>query len=168
MKIQLKNFLLLVILIAGMQLVSAQTPTTPIEVNNFIVNITDSLHVQGNRWGTQLNEAIAAKEYSNLNKGLKDMQTFIDGKIKELSSFKDIGGSGDLRKATLELLSYEKTMVTDGCMPYEKLTATSTKDDIDALNKNLITLAGKEGEYLEKMRKAQKDYAEKNNFKIEE
>lgn len=139
---------------------------TPMQYNNKLVAITDSLHQKGSRWVHVFKEVKMIKEFSTLTPYRKDLEQYINGKISELKADKDVSGSGELKQAVLEFLDYEKNFVTSAFTPVEQLGESSTDEDIKAAILNINTESQKEGPVLAKVNAAQEAYARKNNFNM--
>jgi hypothetical protein len=81
---------------------------------------------------------------------------------------KDVKGSEKLRAAMLEFIAYEKMMISEHFIPMEKLNSSSSGDDVQK-HLDAFAAAGKaESAILKKVSDAQKEYAKKNGFTIEE
>lgn len=146
---------------------SAQAPTTPIEFNDHLVAITDSLYQLGRDWGAKFNEVNQSKKYSELATTRKGLESFIKRKQVEIQKLKNINGSEELKKAHLNFLAYEFSLIKDAFMPLEKLTAQSTDAEIKKLLDNLRAISMEESKKLQEVNAAQRAYAEKNGFTIE-
>jgi hypothetical protein len=68
----------------------------------------------------------------------------------------------------LDFLSYEKRLMTEGFIPFEKLKANATEEQIKTCISKLEELAKSESEELGKVQNAQMEFARKNGFTIEE
>ena len=139
---------------------------TPIQYNNKLVAITDSLHQKGTRWVRVFKEVKMIKEFTALTPYRKDLEQYINGKISELKADKDVSGSGELKQAVLEFLDYEKNFVTSAFEPVEQLGETASDEDIKAAIVNINTESQKEGPVLARVNAAQEAYARKNNFNM--
>jgi hypothetical protein len=146
---------------------NAQKPTTPLELNNYFASINDTLYAGGKAWGNKLNSVMENKTFDSLTPLRMKLQSFITAKQQELKTMKDIGGSEKFRLAMLEFLAFEEKMMKEAFAPLEKLNKTSTDEQVKAVLKSLIELAGNEDTELKKVNTAQNEYAEKNGFAIE-
>lgn len=144
-----------------------QTPTTALEMNNYFSSIIDSLYTKGYAWGLALHSADSLGNYAPMAALRKDLESSIDKYVKDLSNQKDIGGSEDFRKAMIEFLHFERNLITNCFKPFEALTASSTQQDKDKLQAKLELDSKDEDAKLEKIRKVQNDYADKNGFVIQ-
>ncbi|MBS1687950.1 MAG: hypothetical protein JSS96_04450 [Bacteroidetes bacterium] len=140
---------------------------TPIEFNDHIAALTDSLYARGQAWGYKFNDAVKSKDFTILAGPRRELQVFIDKSIKELQNAKDVKGSEKLRHAMIDFLTMEKSMIANAFIPVEKLTANATDAEVQAALDRLTEESKKETADLQKLNAAQKEYAAKNNFSIE-
>ncbi|MGZ8537942.1 MAG: hypothetical protein ACXWV9_06725, partial [Flavisolibacter sp.] len=139
---------------------------TPIEFNNKLARITDSLFKKGQAWGAKFSEVHPVKEYSKLAPYRQDMEVFLERNIKELKLMTDVSGSKDFREGMIDFLSFEMQMAVTVFKPFEKLDNTSSTSDISNTIENLKKAAGTENARLQEYIKLQKAYALNNGFKI--
>lgn len=167
---RLRLFTLLALLLLGTGTLSAQKSkiTTPLELNNYYADVTDSLYKMGAAWGDLFNKSYNAKDFSPLIQQHKIMIAFVERKQREVMAQKDFAGSENLRLALLDFLSYEKRLMTEGFVPFEKLKADATEEQIKACITRLEDLAKSESAELSKVQEAQMEFADKNGFTIEE
>lgn len=144
-----------------------QTPTTPLEFNDYLVSVTDSLYEMGREWGRKFNEVNQSKKYGELSSSRKQMESYIKRKQVLVTRLKNIGGSEELKKAQLDFLALELQIVKDAFIPLEKLTASSSDAEIKYALDNLRTLSAREDESLQKVIAAQVAYGKKNGFRVE-
>jgi hypothetical protein len=146
---------------------TAQKPTTALELNNYLVSITDSLFEGGRAWGKTLNAVVQSKRFDSLAGPRMKMEEFILRKQAEVKAMKDINGSENLRNAMLEFLDFEAKMMRDAFKPLEKFNASSTQAEIKKAIDDLIAMAATEKDALAKVNTAQEEYGNKNGFTIE-
>lgn len=163
MKAFVQKIILVTVLVISSTAVFAQTP---IEVNNTLVSIVDSLYAKGKTWGIKLKEVIATKKFESLKEARTDMQNYISKKITDVKKMKDVNGSAALQNAFLDFLLYEKNLVASAFIPFEKLTAASTDKELKAAGENLSKLGQDESEKMAEFQKVQQEYAAKNGFTI--
>lgn len=147
--------------------VSAQKPTTALELNNYLAAVTDSLFQGGKEWGKALNIVVQTKRFDSLAGPRIKMEQFITRKKAEIQGMKDINGSQDLRNAMIEFLDFEWKMITEAFKPLEKFTTNSPQADIKKTIDDLIAMAANEKDALAKVNAAQEAYGKKNGFTIE-
>jgi hypothetical protein len=168
----MKNILALALSLTVLVVVSlkvnAQEPGTPLEMNNYLANITDSLYARGTEWGGILSESVQSKNYTTLDASTKKMLEFISRKKTDIKKLKDINNSKPLRDAMLEFLNFETRMVNDYFKPFGKFTDKTPQADFDAALKNLTAASGEETAFLDKVRTQQNKYAEDNGFTIDQ
>jgi hypothetical protein len=137
------------------------------QYNNKLVTITDSLHAKGSRWVGVFREIKVIKEFSLLEPYRSDLQDYINGEIAELKADKDVSGSGELKQAVLDFLSYEQSFVEQCFKPVEELDESSSDEELKAAIDKISAESAKEDSYLRKVNQAQEAYARKNNFGME-
>lgn len=156
----------LLILCVGIFMAFAVKAQTPLEFNDNIASITDSLFAKGQMWGTTFNEAYKSKDFVILRPVRLSMQDFIDRNIKSVQNMKDVKKSMPLRLAMIDFLRVERSMCA-GFEPIEHFTSTSTPEEIQAALDKLKTDTAKEKTALDKVGTAQNVYAKENGFTIE-
>jgi hypothetical protein len=147
---------------------NAQKITTAIQFNDYLVSITDTLYLYGQEWGGQFNTAYSSKDFKSLTPIRTKIQQFASRKFLEVTTMKDMYGSEKLRTVMLEFLAYEKLMIGEHFSAIENLNSSSSNEDIQK-GLDALTIDGKsETAALKKVNEAQKEYAKKNGFTIEE
>ena len=106
----------------------AQT-MTPLQMNDNLSSITDSLYARGQQWGTKFNEAYKAKNFKILIPYRQNLSVYVDKNIARVKAMKDVKNSKALRMAMVGFLEYEKKMITEGFMPLEKLSPTISDEE---------------------------------------
>jgi hypothetical protein len=165
---RLRTTTLAILFFFSFHLAKAQQPTTALQFNDYLVSITDTLYMYGKEWGDQFNVANESKDFTSLSPKRTKIEEFAAKKFLEVTTMKDIKGSEKLRAAMLEFLAYEKLMISEHFIPMEKLNSSSTDDDIQKHLDDLSTAGKTESIALKKVSDAQKEYAKKNGFTIEE
>ncbi len=146
----------------------AQKPTTALQLNDYLADITDSLFLGGREWGSQIADSKKSKKFSLLETPRKKLENFIERKRLEIVTMKDIGGSEKLRLAMLDFLAFESRMIKEAFLPFENFNNKTTDSDIDKALDNLNEIAANESKFLNEVKKSQAAYAKKNGFTIEE
>lgn len=170
MKARILSLLLLVTFIwapAG----HAQQKMTPVEFNDELVKVTETLYQLGTEWGTRFAAINGGeqKDFSQLAPLRQKLTDYIAGQNKAIKQLPNIGKGADaFKKVMLEFLVFENEMINSGFIPMEKLGAQSSEEAIQQATQKLTDLAGKEGAALDKVHKAQDQYAADNNFVIED
>jgi hypothetical protein len=145
----------------------AQQPTTALEMNDYLVTVMDSIYAKGAVWTVELNTAEKTSNYNSLAPVRKNIAVFIDKEINDIKGLNEIASSAEFCMAMINFLSFEKKMISEAFMPFEKLTASSTETEKKKLFDNLTALSLDESNALNKVRQAQTAYAAKNGFIIE-
>jgi len=149
--------------------VFAQKKTTPIEYNDKLASITDSLYNLGMEWGTRFQQIMSGdKNYGQLSEPRQKVAAFTNKKIAEVKREAAVGKGGDnLKAAVLNFLVFEKSMIETAFMPMEKLDNNSTQEEIDAAIKKLTDQAELEADALKKVNVAQEAYGKLHGFELE-
>lgn len=138
------------------------------EFSESLTAISATLQSKGKEFGTELQSAMQSGDFSKLDAISASLTEFISGKQAELKTTKDIGGSEKLRTSMIEFLEFEKQMIEDSFLPFGKLNANSTEEEKQAAIQNMMKTTEDEGKYLLKVQEAQKEFAAKNGFRVEE
>src|SRR5690606_19222690 len=96
-----------------------------------------------------------------------EAQKLIDNNIAEVEAMKNVAGSEDFKKVTLEYFKFEKAMVQKYFVPFKTMNAQTTNAEISEAGKKLTEAVKEEDFYLDKARKAQEEYAQKNGLTVE-
>ena len=145
---------------------TATAQQAALQMNDRLSEVTDSLYARGQAWGRAFNTAYASKDFATLTPYSKEMLRFIDSKINWVKNLKDVSNSQALRMSLIELLRFEKKMVTTGFVPFESFTQNTSEATILAARKNLMESAKEEDVYLGKVAAEQEKYGAANGFKI--
>lgn len=135
-----------------------------IKLDTKIGTINDSLLKYGAEWGDELEISINTLDFSGLQPIRLQMQEFVDRKINEVQSLKNVGGSEKLLKTELEFLQLEKEIITSRLSVFEQFTDSAAMDNISTAYAAMQLSAIKEAEMLEKLHKLRDEYAEKNKI----
>lgn len=157
----------LLLLMQASALHAQSSKMTPIELNNVYSDITDSLFAGGSEWGTVLNAAMKSGEYQKLKPIRLKLQDFIERKQKEVKASPIINGSEKLKEAMIRFLDFEMNMAATSFAPFEKLPASTSSTEVNALIEKITIKAKDETSILSEVQKAQEEYALKNAFTIE-
>lgn len=140
---------------------------TPVQYNDTMAHITDSLYQKGVQWGTMFGAITSNDQYSKLAAPTQDLLNFIAASRDRVRGMKPVGKEPEpLRKAMLDFLNFEERLIKDGFTPVTKINASSTEEQITAAVNNLVETATLEGAALQKLQDAQTTYAGKNGFVI--
>jgi hypothetical protein len=142
---------------------------TPVEYNDQMADITDSLYTLGKVWGTRFNDIYNGdKDYSKLAPTRKNLTTYIVRTTERIKKQPPVGKGGEgLKSAVISFLNFENKMIESAFTGIEKLTPSSTQAEIEAAYKHLTAEASKEEEVLKLVNAAQEAYGAQNDFTIE-
>lgn len=165
---KLFSFIMFLAVLALGSNVYAQKNASALAMNDKLASITDSLYERGQEWGSQFSTIMnGSKDFKSLAKYRLNIESFIDRKLAEVRTMKDVSGSKELREAMIEFLQFEKHMIQAGFAPAEKLPANATEEQVTNVITKLTEESKNETAVLEKVRAAQQAYAQKNGFSIE-
>ena len=147
-------------------LASCGKKLTPVQLDAEIVNINDSLKAKGEKWMNELGKSFTSRDFTAIVPVRQGIADILDEKIAYVADMKDVGGSEEYRTAELEFLKYEREMIANAFMPFEKFNANTTNEEIQAVLNQLAPISDQEIERMNKISELQAKYAEKNNFKV--
>ncbi len=142
---------------------------TPIDYNDKLAAITDSLYNMGVAWGTEFQSITSSdKDYTKLAPHRKKIVAFTTRKIEEVRKGPVAGkGAENLKAAMLQFLVFEKQMIETAFTPLEKLNSSSSETEMNDAIKKLTAESEKEAEELKKVNVAQEKFGEMNGFSLE-
>lgn len=144
----------------------AQTSPTPIEFNDRLTAITDSLYARGQEWGQLFNEVHPTRGYAALRPTREGIEEFVTTSIARVKAMPDVENSKALRMAMISYLEFEKQLIAEAFKPLEALTTHSTKKEMNAAFARLKTMTEAENGELQKVVAAQEAYAAANGFTV--
>ena len=124
-----------------------------------------------NRWKdviAAINTAQTTKDYSKVGTLGKELVSFLDDKIKEVSNMENTEGSEKMKDAMIEFLQFEKRTAQDGLSPYQNMNADTPEEEVQTTYQNLSNMATEEATYLTKLQSAQREFAAKYGLKVKE
>lgn len=140
---------------------------TPLQFNNQMASITDSLYAKGLAWGTLLTQiAKGPKDFTRLQPLRLGAESFIDVQAEKLNNLQDVSGSYNLRQAMISYLKFERQIVEEQFKPFESFTAQTTDETVQSQINTLLTAVKREKDFLDQVNVAQAAYAKENNFTI--
>lgn len=148
----------------------AQSPkvSTPLEFNNAMADIMATLSQKGNEWNEKFAQLdTTTKKFAELAPLRLSLEKYIDWKIADLKTMKDIKGSARFRQAMIAFLTFEKNLIHKSFLSVEKLKTTATDDEILKALDYFVTESSKENVEINKVKAAQQEYADRNNFSID-
>ena len=136
-------------------------------MNNTLVYINDSMYSKGQEWGQVLTDCAVSKEFRKLAPYRFRLEHFIDSSLTQVENMNDVGGSGDLRSCEIDLLRFEKNMVTSYFAPFEQFTDNTSVDEITEKLNAIQAASQDETMKMTHFKSLQDLYAKKNGFKLE-
>jgi len=167
MKCTCRHFIIATALIFSALFSAAQKPKTALELNDYFVAITDTLYTYGTQWGSQFQEARKSHDFAALTASRAKIEKYANAKFQELVVMKDISGSEKLRAAVLEFLAFEKRLIKEAFVPFEKFNKTSSEEDIQKAIDALVNASKDEEIALKAVNEEQIAFGKKNGFEIE-
>lgn len=142
---------------------------TPVDYNDQMADITDSLFTMGKAWGEKFNEIYNGdKDYSKLATTRKSLTAYIVRTSERVKKQPAVGKGGEgLKSAVVSFLAFENKMIENAFIKVEQLTPTSTQQEVEAAYNYLTAEASKEAEVLKLVNAAQEAYGAQNGFTIE-
>lgn len=158
-KISLLVFLLFIVSRADAQ-------KTPLEFNDYVASITDSLNTYGRAWGAGVKTAFEENNYSKLAVRRQYLEKYIDREVARLTKMKDIKNSKALREGMIAFLQFEKSTIVSSMKPFESANAGTSQEQKQKWIEELTAASSKEEAELAKVTAAQQAYAEANGFTL--
>jgi hypothetical protein len=160
----MKKTLLTGLLILGG--LSAYAQSTPVEVNDKMVDITDKVFEYGENWGKAFQVGMDKMDWSNLKPVRVKMEHYVNFAIAEIEGMPDVKGSKTLRDAVVEFLNYENKVIREGFIPFENFDGDIDDASLKKAIDNMVALGNVETDMLEKVMDVQEAYAKANGFKV--
>lgn len=135
--------------------------------NQKLAGISESLNKKGTELGQDLKTAMTTRDFTKVKERCDDLKTYIDEKITDVKNTKDVGGSEKLKAAMLDFLNFENELVADAFAPFGKMDQSTSEADLQQALDHMQEKTKEEDAYLTKVQVAQKEFAEKNGFKLE-
>jgi hypothetical protein len=169
MKIRFFSISLLLTCLLATDSFAQKGKLTPIDYNDKLAAITDSLYNMGVAWGTEFQNINSSdKNFSKLAPHRKKIIAFTSRKIEEVRRGPTAGkGADNLKAAMLQFLTFEKQMIETAFAPLEKLTSASSETEVNEAIKKLTAESEKEAEELKRVNEAQEKFGEMNGFTLE-
>lgn len=139
---------------------------TPLEFNDYVASITDSLNTYGRGWGVEVKNAFETNNYGVLAEKRVFLEKYIDKEIIKLRAMKDVKNSKALREAMISFLNFEKSAIVAAMKPFEKMTKATTEEQKKSAIDTLTASTTKEEAELAKVSAEQAAYAKANNITL--
>ena len=162
----MKKWFLITLLALATGNIYAQS--TPVELNDHMVDITDKVYEHGEAWGAAFKNAMDTQNWSDLKPIRQKMEYYIATTTRELGEMKDIKNSKALKDAMIAYLNYEGKMVRDGFTPFERFDGDIDNESLKNAIDKMVAMGDEETVLLEKLIEVQDAYAKANGFKVAE
>lgn len=139
-----------------------------LEFNDKLASCSDSLFTKGKRMGSEIGNAMKTHDFTAVTAMTNDLKQYIDKQLIEIEKLENVGGSDRLKEAMLQFLHFEKDLVGQAVMPFTKMNSSTPPEEIQTAVTTLMAKSSEENKYLEKVKTAQREYAQKNGFVIRE
>ncbi len=134
------------------------------KLSNTLLAINDSVFARGKALGVCIGGAIKDKDYTRIGPVRRQYEDYIDSCGRSVKHLTDTGGSEQLRRAELAVLGYEKNMVHNDLVLFEKLKPETPSSEIAVLFQIGDKDAKREADLISKFTEIQQEYAKKNGF----
>jgi len=144
---------------------------TPVQYNDYLTAITDSLYSYGTVWGEQLTAIMqnSPRDFSQLKDARQKIAGFISRKKTEVTKTPPVGKGGEgIKQSMLSFLDYEMGMINKAFIPFESTPADISDTAFQKLVTALTDQAQGEESVLKMVHAAQTAYAKENNFVLEQ
>lgn len=140
----------------------------PLDINDRLVAIQDTLFQHERAWNTQFKELDkGTMQFAELKGKREVWSNYIVKRMAEVKGMKDTGGSIKFRGAVYTLLMYKKQFIDNAIIPIEKLNSHATIPQMKPYRDKLIEGSKKEKEFIEKVLAEQKLFAGRNHIIID-
>lgn len=141
---------------------------SPKMLSDKIGKTTEEMYILTTSWINAFNEQkMGKKKFAELTTPRAALQSFIEEQLKTYKDNPETGDGKALYKAITDLLQFEQRFVSNEFAGMEKLTESSTDQDVEAAFNNLKKEARKEQEYIQKLNVERKSFAQRNGFSLE-
>ena len=147
---------------------NASAQSTPVELNDKMVDITDELYKHGEAWGAAFKKAMDTQDWADLKPLRQKMEYYVATATREVEEMKDLKNSKPLREAMIAYLAYEGKMAHEGFAPFENFDGDIDNESLKKAIDNMVAMGDQETELLEKLIDVQDAYAKANGFKVGE
>ena len=154
----------LLILFVACASCSSPTKEQAQQLSNTLLAINDSISQRGKTLGAYISESIKDKDYTRIGPVRRKFEDYIDSCGRSVKHMTDTGVSEQLRRAELAILGYQKFMVHNDLVLFEKLKPETPTSEITVLFQIGDKDARKEADLISKFTEIQQEYAKKNGF----
>ena len=138
------------------------------EFNQKLAKISQTLNEKGTRVATELALAVNTRDFTTVDSVNKDLLEYVKTQRNEVNTTPDVGGSEQLKSSMVEFLDFEKELITSAFLPFGMMNKESSDDESQQAVNHMVKKTSEETKYLAKVQAAQKEFAKKNGFKVEE
>lgn len=139
-----------------------------LDFSNKLSEISKANQTKWKKIGGEIANIAQSHDYAHLTILYNDITSFLDKKITELNSMKDVSGSEDLKNAMIEFLKFDREFAHESLKPYTLMKPETPDEELQAATSALVKAAEREEPYLSKLQATQRAYAKRNGFKLDE
>jgi len=137
-------------------------PTTPLEYNNWLTDMTGQLSSEAGAWAESFQQAMQTNDFSVLKPHRMRMESTLDRAEADVAALAPIGRGGEgFRDAFSAYLGIVRSTV-QALVPAESLTASG----VPAYGQQLQGALALEASALDLMKQRQREFAQLNGFEI--
>ncbi len=134
------------------------------KLNNSLVTINDSVASKDKALEDCIAQAVKDKDYARVAPVRQKFEDYIDSCGREVKHMTDTGGSEQMRRAELAVLGWEKSMLHNDLVLYEKMKPEAEASYISVLFQIVEKDRKKEADLVAKFEEIRQEYAKKNGF----
>ena len=137
---------------------------------DFSNKISDISRANQDRWrkvAVEISKAEQSHDYTQLTPIIKELSDFLDAKTIEVQGMKDVAGSEEFKESMVKFLKIDKQIADENLTPFTQMKAETSAEEFHTATQALVDGANAEAPYLAKLQTAQRAYAKKNRFKIQ-
>lgn len=139
-------------------------PSTPQELDDYMLRISDTLLVAGHRWAALLKE----RNFSEMAALRKNLFKYIDSEVINVSNMQDVCNSEKYRKAVITNLQVEKDLLLEAWGPFDTLDKSATDAVINDLINKASAVLQRENKVGEALDIARHEYCQTCNIVCED
>ena len=158
--------LLLIVALFGVFSCKTKSHRDALRLNNKICQINDTLFCKQTQWSKLMAYAVSSGDYTKLKPARKQLDSFLDTSMVAVSNLKDVAGSENYRFAETELLNFDKKMLKDDFIPFEKFKINTPMTKISIYIQKIKEDRQTEQTFITKLKELQNAYQEKNGCKF--
>jgi len=152
-------------LLALLCFAACKEEVSALKLSNDLLKINDSLARYGKEWGDEFKRAYTTADFSRLYPIRSKMEMYVNRKIDCVIKMKDVGGSRTFREKELEYLRFEKGLINNKFIRFERFNDLTDRKEMETAFNELMAASAQEQFILEQLHKEVQQYAEKNGLK---